>query len=371
MTQWYRWTILALACTLLSVRVGLAARVSKDLTDAEVGCGYMQLQGAGVTIANQAMHVQVCGQWRALSAGAASNVFEDVEWADPALQGQKLSDADNYYIGKYTGSYKYCKNVGKLLRGTAPGVPWDVGDEQFWEVQRNDYVSLARKVLDFGAGLGAALNKLPSTGTMDLWRGAWYDSASVWQLHKLEHSGRALRQSWFQSTTVQEAHSYDFMAPMYQPDYCKPDCIAKAKEFPVHFHLRTAAAKDVRQWNAAEAELILLPNTPFRVKSVEKVSNDPLVDMKQPELVAWLAGKLQAGAEKDALLGKIGADPAMSGPMFVELWSKELVYWIEKRYGVGKPSDLYPVLKKRFVLPMKGSTPNDSPLFYKVTLEDA
>jgi len=354
------------------LQIGLAFRVEDNELTATRGCKYTKLSRATVKRTGAHVAVAFCNDKKTLSLDGISPVFADVEWLDRSLEGKALSATDLDYINKYTGSYKYAKNIGTLFRGIVPGYPnWERMDETFWNVGEEQYDELVKKVLDFGVGLGTALNKIRGSPTK-VWRGGWENKDKLRQYEDLARNQGVLRNSWFQSTTVDRNHSYNFLHPQYMPAYCKDKCQDEGKEFPVHFEYSTTVAKDVREWNAAESEMIILPNSPFKVVSVAKTNSDPLSGLSNDALRNWLSSNLAPGPNLDKFLAKIKSDSKMDGDQFAKQFRTSYVQWVSGRYQMAAPDDAYAVLRKRFFLPMyKDVVANDSPYYYKVLLKDA
>ena len=270
-----------LCLTTLAV-LGDALRTHQDLPD----CLYRQLLSADITRTWWGnVEVKYCGTSMVLTTSTSkADAWADVNWWFPNLQQEKLDEEDLAIIKKHLGSYAYSMAVGMLGRGLVPSAPSNF--REMWGF-KGEGVALVSDVLSFEVKLGDALNKLPSSKA-ELWRGAWVPPDVLNAISQAFSTGGSVKFPWFQSTTTDKTHSYTFIHSKWQPGFCAPRCEKGGYAFPVHFHIHSCLAKNVTQWNPDEKELILLPNLPFKVKNVTKLANDPVWEMTNKELVAWL-----------------------------------------------------------------------------------
>merc|ERR1719291_506368 len=240
---------------------------------------------------------------------------------------------------------------------------------------------LTTEVLAWTVGFGAALNKIADTSKpLTLWRGQWEMASTV---SRLEKKPRNFGFPWFQSTTTNYDHCTIFFRSIYQPWRCtRRRCIDSGEAFPVLYEFSTTRGKDLRRWNPAEDEFVLLPNAKMDVLSFEKVWNDQFLGFDSNQLGAWFRHSHKA-LGRDEMLGPFDnvanavEDKGTSGADFLRLYNSGDVWeqkWIKElglSYSASLKDGMYKVLKTRFLLPPNGKKPNDLPFYYKVVAKDA
>jgi len=285
--------VLCLAACFLGVcanRVHFASSRTSDIVGGPVS--YKNLASAKASSIKKSIDVVVSfgtpTQTATLTRGTGVNkdAFKNLLWQEPDSLG--LTTTDRYYIDKYTGRFDYSRNVGVVLRGIVPFTTSEDSANKYEE--QNDHAKLTLEVLKWAVGFGTAINKLPVPQTMrPLWRGAWESKNQIQAYMGLLQAGGQSSVPWFQPLSSDQSYAPTFLQEKYAPPDCKDTgCIKTDHSFPVLYEFHTAVAKDLTEWNPKESEFMLLPNTAFKVRSVEKIINDKLLEMDNRALVAWL-----------------------------------------------------------------------------------
>lgn len=382
------WRLCHFWITSLHVPLALALRSSYGEVQS---CAYTELYDAQVERTFWGnVQVKYCGTSITLTQSSAQpSAWTIVNWWDPKLQNTSLTDDDLKTFKEHLGSYEHSMAVGMLGRGLVPAQP----ENGEWAWKQSDPVALVREVLNFEVKLARGLNKLPdSTNQTYFWRGAWLPPEALDSLR----AGSTVSFPWFQSATTDEVHSYTFIHTKWQPTFCAPSCERRGYAFPVHFHIESCHAKDMRKWNADESEFILLPNLRFEVVNVTKIANDPVWEATAKEMEAWLRRKHELPewymkqdifrSNKDPKVvgpwpkvADVVRDWHMNGPVFLAWYNvrftnpnngldKEMNMSFEETYDLRKAMD------GRFRLATLGGyrkTPNSARFFHRVELRDA
>ena len=94
----------------------------------------------------------------------------------------------------------------------------------------------------------------------------------------------------FTSTTSDVNWAQGFANECHYPKTLSGDKISltEVQYVPVMYTMHMERAKDIRPLNPDESELLLLPNTKFRVKTIQKRTNMPFADFKPEKVAEWL-----------------------------------------------------------------------------------
>jgi len=340
-----------------------------DSSMSSMSCPYDSLQNAEVEHGKKqtSARIKVCGRWKEVYMDVQKpDTFQEVEWWSPSTE--TMTPCEEQKIQEYTGHFWYSRNVGRLLKGTAPQL---VAEDTEGRWKATDRRALVLEVLNFAVDLGSALNKLPTPASpVQLYRGAW--AAKEIRDYLKNNLNGVFKVAWFQSTSSDKEHTFRFFRPEHAPGMCKSKpggCIGAGSHFPIHYHYSTTQAKDVNHWNAQEKEHILLPNSEFKITSMTQVQNDPLYTMNYKELANWFKQNGHPNYEQ-AVLNK-----QMDGKVFSQIYFDKIIYGVwEALFGNKTYSDTSPhkKLQDRFTLPKSspGQQPNMNPYYYEVVLED-
>ena len=238
---------------------------------------------------------------------------------------------------------------------------------------------IVQQIFKFEVSLANALNKLPVTGITQLFRGGWTSAEQLQEMRATLDSGSVISFPWFQSTTSDGDHAYKFLTRRSEPETCAI--------------FNTCHGKDVRKWNAAEQEWLLLPNLRFKVTDITKIFNDPWQEWSPKQMAEWL--KKEHEVPKDwGRKGKTVFGPwpdiaeavlahSLDGPAFLAWFEKRDFpephvpgRWDESDYLYSdKRQELNYASWTRFKLPgqytMMGLGVNSLKYYYNITIKDA
>lgn len=340
------------------------------------------------------VHVTFCHGREALlhASKPDPSLFEGVQWRDTSLAGIPLDDADKEHIQNYVGKYAFASNVASsILNGMVPVFPDRSSGMASW--QSTSLAPLTKEVLKFDVKFATALNKLPETGQVSLWRGSWEFPATIETLRK---KPTGLVRAQFQSLTLMEEHACNFLSSRDEPPGCRAPsggsgCAAKGERIPTLYEFQTAHAKDLREWNEKEQEFVLLPQLKFDVVSIEKVENDRWYYMSNSDLVRYLRSKdedhpgfpdLADAVEREGVSGAdfvVGKDQAVYTYVdkLLGLYNRSRPSW-QTGWPFESHSALLTAMKtNRFSLQcadldVPGQTvPNMVPYYWRVVMKDA
>eukprot|EP00439_Symbiodinium_sp_Y106_P015182 s1366_g2.t1 len=249
-------------------------------------CGYNRLNKAKVSdLKDGRVQVKFCEETVVLDSNQSqTDAWKSLMWWDPAQQGKKLTNQDLEILKSYLGQYDYSRPMGQIGHGLLPK-----NYEGFREDNRrgND-AAMVRAVLNFEVSLANTLNKLPATGTVELYRGGWTSAQQLQEMQAALDSGSAVSFPWFQSTTTLHSHASKFMGRKSEPEHCAHTCVEKGEAFPTFLTYKTCHGKNVEEWNRREQEWLLLPSLSFKLASISKVMNDPWWEATPKDMAEWL-----------------------------------------------------------------------------------
>ena len=224
--------------------------------------------------------------------GSGSPPFPCVAWYDAAKEGTvkqdtELSPADKDVIQApslgghgYAGDGKYSDNCNNLLSGQQLA-EWNQPGVGGWTMYGGAALPWRDQILVFAKKLAAALNLLPNTKQV-VYRGSWAKETQM----KATKVGDVQKKAGFISCSANKAwaqgFAHDYHMPRTKEDEKAPGHVS------VMYTIHTKRAKDIRRLNPRESELILLPNSKFRVISVRREANMPFATFSPNKVAQWL-----------------------------------------------------------------------------------
>ena len=333
--------------------------------------------------------MELCGEEVILETKKMEgNAWVSLSWWDPLHQGKDLTKEELETLSKYLGSYMYSRPMGQLGHGLLP----DNFDGFRQDMPTASTAERVQQILRFEVSLADALNKLPVTGITQLFRGGWTSAEQLEEMRATLDSGSAISFPWFQSTTSDGDHAYKFLTHKSEPATCANECLEKGKAFPTYLIFSTCRGKDVRKWNAAEQEWLLLPNLRFKVTGITKILNDPWQEWSPNQMAEWLREEHEV-PEDWARNGKTVYGPwpdiaaavlahSLDGPAFLAWFEKKSFpephvhgQWDEYEYLLSdKRLELRYASFTRFRLPRVetriGPGANTLQYYYNITIKD-